>query len=297
MRSGIGAIRRLQLPVPHDVLPVARDVAVAGDVTHQRGRCVELRVGEGILRREAGVLDPDREVVALHPVEPAVVAAVQRAVVQRGDVPRAVALRHELGDFASLFAHRVMRADLRDRIYEPAPAARVIAFAGVDDHQVDHAGRIGRPLVEVGRRSPYRGRVIRRSARRRRRTGARCSGGREARAGSGACERSINLARVCRPRFGELDAAIAGRDAGPGLDTRPVDAGLACVQVEQCGCGADVRHGIAARRLHRHARERRSPFQCRAPQGHDPERRRAPGEFLRPLYHLPARLRPADPRE
>src|SRR6267378_4849791 len=71
MRSRIRAVRGLQLPVANDVLPVTRDRAVARDVAYQRGGVLELRLRERILRRKAGVLDPNCEVVALHAVPPA----------------------------------------------------------------------------------------------------------------------------------------------------------------------------------------------------------------------------------
>src|SRR5256886_116895 len=243
------------------------------------------------------MLDPHREVVALHPVEPAVVAPVQRAVVQRRDVPRAVPLEHELGDGAAVLVHHVMGAGLRDGILEPAPATRVVALAGVDDHQVDRPGRIGGPLVEVGRRSPHRRCVVRRSGCRRRGAGARCRRGRKAWPSSGARERTVHVTRVRRTAFVEPDVAVAGHDGGPRLDVRPVDAGLARVQVEQRGRGADVGDGIVARRLDGYPCECGSPLERRASQRHDPERRSPPGEFFRPFYHLPAGLHPAEPGE
>src|SRR5205814_569368 len=49
VRPRVGAVRGLELPVPHDVLPVARDPAVAGHVARQRRGRLELRGGEGVL--------------------------------------------------------------------------------------------------------------------------------------------------------------------------------------------------------------------------------------------------------
>ena len=158
--SGVLTVLRLQLSVGQDVLPVARDAAVARQIADERGRGRELRGGERGLRREARVLDAHREVVALHAVQPALVAAVEVTVVQRRDVPRPVALQHQLRNLGPALVDHVVRAHLRYGIHEPAPAARVVAFAGVDDHGVDQAGRIRGALIEIGRGSPRRGPVV-----------------------------------------------------------------------------------------------------------------------------------------
>src|SRR5439155_1467454 len=145
-------------------------------VAYERCRRGELRRREGGLRGEAGVLDPHREMVTLYAVQPAVVAPVQRAVVLRCDVPRPVALAHELRDLGAILVHDVMHARLRDGIHEPAPAARVVALARMDDHDVERSGRVARPLVEIGRRAPYRRRVVRGAGISRRRAGGRPGG-------------------------------------------------------------------------------------------------------------------------
>ena len=222
---------------------------------------------------------------------------VQGAVVQRRDVPRAVALEYELGDFASFFAHHVVGAGLRHGIHEPAPAAGVVALTGVDDHHVNRARRIGRPLVKIGGWPPHRGRVVGRSGRRRRGAGARCGGRHEPRPGPRADEGSVHCARVRRASLGELDAAVAGHDGRPGVDACAVDPGFARVQVEQGGRGTDVREGIVTWRLERDSRECRSALERRAAQCHDAECRRPAGKLFFPFHHLPARLHPGKSRE
>ena len=140
------------------------------------------------------MLDPHREIVALHVVPPAVVAPVQRAVVQRRDVPRPVALAHELGDLGAVLVHDVMRARLRDGIHEPAPAARVVALAGMDDHHVERSCRVGRPLVEIGRRTPYRLRVVQGGGIGGRAGGLRRGADRQTGPPAGECYPAIHLA-------------------------------------------------------------------------------------------------------
>src|SRR5947207_1809560 len=73
-------------------------------------------------------------------------AAVQGAVVQRRDVPRAVVLPNELRQLAPVLVNDVVHARLRGLVHELAPAARVGALAAPP--------RASRPP----RRRPARGR-------------------------------------------------------------------------------------------------------------------------------------------
>ena len=282
-----------------DVLPVARDPAVARDVAHQRRGRLDLGRGERVLRREPRVLDPDGEVVALHAVQPAVVPPVQGAVVQRRDVPGPIPFEHELRSLAAVLVDDVVRARLGGGIHEPAPAARVIALAGVDDHDVHRARRVGRPLVEVGRRPPNGGCIVGRAAGIwRRRAGGRSRRG-PGGSGPGACERRcpIDRAPVRRPAFGELDLGIPDDHTGPLLTAGTVDRRFASVRVEQRCRSTDVRDRVAARGRDRHTCERRAPLEGATAQCHHSEGGRPTREFLRSLDHLPPRLHPADPLE
>src|SRR5438046_6337051 len=91
-------------------------------------------------------------------------------------MPGSGLLAHELRDLAAVLVHDVMGAHLRRRIVEPAPAARVVALAGVDDDHVRHTGRVRGALIEVGRRPPDGGWKVGRTGRvwRRARRGCWC---------------------------------------------------------------------------------------------------------------------------
>src|SRR6266545_2122929 len=227
------------------------------------------------------MLDPDGEVVALHAVPPAFMAAIQRAVVQRRDVPGAILLAHELRDLAAVFVHDVMRAHLRDGIVEPAPAARVVALASVDDHHVRHAGRVGGPLVEVGRRPPDAGWKIGRT------------GGVRRRARGGCLRRSRDA--LCLRERGEVSDTPRGQlgPAEPRGGRIPVTARIGGVGSEQRRRGADVRDGIMTCRFNGHARQAGSPLERLTPQPHHPKGRGPARKLLGAPHHLPARLDPA----
>ncbi len=229
------------------------------------------------------MLDPDGEVVALHSVPPALMPAIQRAVVQRRDVPGAILLAHELRDLAAVFVHDVMRAHLRGGIVEPAPAARVVALAGVDDDHVRHAGRVRGALVEVRRGPPDRRGEIGRTGRVWRWT----RGGWLRRSRDALCLRDGG--DVCGTARGQVDPAE------PRRGRMPVTARIGGVGSEQRRRGADVGHGILTRRLNGHTRERGPPLERLTPQAHHAKSRRTTGKLLGAAHHLPARLHPADP--
>ena len=190
-----------------------------------------------------------------------------------------------------------MRAHLRNGIHEPAPAARVVALACMDDDHVDRAGRVARALVEIGRRAPHRGGVVGRSTRRWG-ASARCDGARAATgAHTAARQRAIDLAQVRRPAVRELDVAVPRHDRRPLFDSGAIDRGGGRIRIEQRRSGADVRHGIAFRGVHGHSGERCRAFERVAAQRHHAEPGLSSGELFRSAHHLPARLRPADRRE
>src|SRR5207249_4215878 len=200
-------------------------------------------------------------------------------------LPGAVLLAHELRDLAAVFVHHVMRAHLRGRIVEPAPTARVVALAGVDDDHVRHAGRVRSALVEVGRRPPDGGWKIERGGSVRRRT----SGGCQRRSRDALCLR--DSPEVSGAPSGQVDPAEARRGR------IPVTARIGGVGGEQRRRGADVGDGIVTCRINGHARERGPPLERLTPQAHHPKSGRATGKLLGAPHHLPARLHPAYRRE
>src|SRR5690606_28584446 len=132
VRARIGAVPRLELAVRDDVVTIARDRVVAGDVAGELRARLDHAVLERRLRRVPRVLDSDREAVRRDAVLVALLAASARALVRGRDVPRAVRLADELGDLRAVLLHDVVRARARGGVAEPAPAPRVAALAGVD---------------------------------------------------------------------------------------------------------------------------------------------------------------------
>ena len=118
------------------------------------------------------------------------------------------------------------------------------------------SGRVARPRVEVGRRAPHGGRIVRCTAR----AGGRLAGGRRCgrmiELGRPAAERAIDLAPVRRTAVGAFDLRVPGDYAGPLLGPRPIDRRFVRECVEQRRRGPDVGEGVAPRRLQRHARAR-----------------------------------------
>src|SRR5207302_8655594 len=92
----VRTVSGLQLPVTHDVLPVARDSAIARYIARKRRRRLELRGGDGVLSGVPRVLDPLLEMVALNSAEPSVVPAIDGTVLRRRAVPRPLRPPHQV---------------------------------------------------------------------------------------------------------------------------------------------------------------------------------------------------------